>query len=162
MKQISLKKYIDPLNADNSGIRTDWRSKWVLFSCFKNARTHEEVRADRKRFMWSLKYVRVSGFPCINNPFSIWWLSPWYITSTQTGWLPEKWKGKSLSCIRLFVTPWTTSTVHGILLAKILQWVAFPLSRVSSQPKDWTQVSRITGRFFTTWATRETQEYWSG
>ena len=34
-------------------------------------------------------------------------------------------------------------TVHGILQARILEWVAFPFSRVSSQPRDWTQVSCI-------------------
>ena len=45
--------------------------------------------------------------------------------------------------------------VHGILQARILEWVAFPFSRVSSQPKDQTQVSHIAGRFFTSWATRE-------
>ena len=38
---------------------------------------------------------------------------------------------------------------HGILQARILQWVAFPFSRGSSQPKDRTQVSCIAGRFFT-------------
>ena len=46
--------------------------------------------------------------------------------------------------------------VHGILQARILEWVAFPFSRGSSQPRDWTQVSHIAGGFFTTWATRET------
>ena len=46
-------------------------------------------------------------------------------------------------------------TVHGILQARILEWVAFPFSRRSSQPRDQTQVSRIAGRFFTRWATRE-------
>ena len=46
-------------------------------------------------------------------------------------------------------------TVHGILQARILEWVAFPFSRASSQPRDWTQVSCIAGRFFTSWATRE-------
>ena len=40
-------------------------------------------------------------------------------------------------------------TVHGILQARILEWVAFPFSRGSSQPKDQTQVSHISGRFFT-------------
>ena len=39
--------------------------------------------------------------------------------------------------------------VHGILQARILEWVAFPFSRGSSQPRDQTQVSRITGGFFT-------------
>ena len=39
--------------------------------------------------------------------------------------------------------------VHGILQARILEWVAIPFSRGSSQPRDRTQVSRIAGRFFT-------------
>ena len=54
------------------------------------------------------------------------------------------------------------SSVHGILQARILQWVAVPSSRGSSQPRDQTQVSRITGGFFTIWDTREAQEDWSG
>ena len=39
-------------------------------------------------------------------------------------------------------------TVHGILQARILEWVAFPFSKASSQPRDQTQVSRIVGGFF--------------
>ena len=46
-------------------------------------------------------------------------------------------------------------TVHGILQARILEWVAFPFSSGSSQPRDRTQVSHIAGRFFTSWAIRE-------
>ena len=46
----------------------------------------------------------------------------------------------------------TDYTVHGILQARILEWVAFPFSRGSSQPRDWTQVSCIAGGFFTNWA----------
>ena len=46
--------------------------------------------------------------------------------------------------------------VHGILQASILEWVAFPFSKGSSQPRDPTQVSCIAGGFFTNWATRET------
>ena len=53
-------------------------------------------------------------------------------------------------------------STHGILQTRILEWVAFPFSRGSSQLRDQTQVSRITGRFFISWATREAQEYWSG
>ena len=53
-------------------------------------------------------------------------------------------------------------TVPGILQAKILEWVAFPCSRGSSQPRDQAQVSHIADGFFTSWATREAQEYWSG
>ena len=42
--------------------------------------------------------------------------------------------------------------VREILQARILEWVAFPFSRGSSQPRDRTQVFRIAGRFFTSWA----------
>ena len=46
---------------------------------------------------------------------------------------------------------------HGlyILQARILEWVAFPFSRGSSQPRDRTQISCIAVWFFTSWATRE-------
>ena len=49
----------------------------------------------------------------------------------------------------------------GILQARILEWVALPSSRGSSQPRDWTQAFCIAGIFFTIRATREAQEYWS-
>ena len=47
------------------------------------------------------------------------------------------------------------SSVHGILQARILEWVAISFSRGSSWPWDRTQVSCIAGEFFTVWATRE-------
>ena len=53
-------------------------------------------------------------------------------------------------------------TILGILQARILEWVTFPFSRGSSQPRDWTQVSCMVGGFLTSWATREVQEYWVG
>ena len=40
-------------------------------------------------------------------------------------------------------------TVHGMPQARILEWLAFPFSRESSQPRDQTQVSHIEGGFFT-------------
>ena len=46
------------------------------------------------------------------------------------------------------------SSVHGILQARILEWVAISSSRGSSWPRDWTWVSQTAGRFFTLWATR--------
>ena len=42
-----------------------------------------------------------------------------------------------------------SSSVHGILQARIMEWVAFPFSRGSSQPSDRSQVSCIAGGFFT-------------
>ena len=55
--------------------------------------------------------------------------------------------------------PWTVAHQPplsvGILQTRILEWVAMPSSRGSSQPRGGTQVSHIAGRFFTIWATRE-------
>ena len=47
------------------------------------------------------------------------------------------------------------SSVHGILQARILEWVAISFFRGSFQPRDRTQVSCIAGGLFTNWATRE-------
>ena len=52
-------------------------------------------------------------------------------------------------------------TVREILQPRILEWVTFRFSRESSQPRDQAQVSHIAGGLFTSWATREAQEYWS-
>ena len=71
----------------------------------------------------------------------------------------EKQKWKSLS--RVLCDP-IDYTARGILQTRILEWVAFPFSRGSFQPRDPTQASHIAGGFFTSWATREAQEYWSG
>ena len=48
------------------------------------------------------------------------------------------------------------SSAHGILQARLLEWVAISFSRGSSWPRNWIQVSR--GRRFNLWATREAQE----
>ena len=53
------------------------------------------------------------------------------------------------------------SSTHGILQARILEWVAISFFRESSRSRDQTQVSRIADRFFTVWATREALNKWS-
>ena len=52
------------------------------------------------------------------------------------------------------------ATVHGILQARILEWVAFPFSKGSSQPRDQTQASRIAGRLFTSWICLQFRKHW--
>ena len=52
-------------------------------------------------------------------------------------------------------------TAHGILQARILEWVAFPFSRGSSWPRNWTRVSCITGGFFTNWTIREAPDIYT-
>ena len=77
------------------------------------------------------------------------------------GKVKKKWKVKvAQSCPTLWDP--IDYRVHGILQARILEWIAVPFSRGSFQCKDRTQVSHIAGGFFTSWATREAQEYWSG
>ena len=49
------------------------------------------------------------------------------------------------------------SFLHGILQARILEWVPISFSRGSSRTRDWTRVSGIAGRHFNLWATREAQ-----
>ena len=88
-----------------------------------------------------------------------------HLNHPQTSPLSGQWKNclpwnwwKLLSHIQLFATPWAVappdSSVHGILQARILEWVAFPFSRESSRLRDWTQVTCVACRFFTIWATR--------
>ena len=68
------------------------------------------------------------------------------------------------SHFQLIATPWMTAhqapLSMGILQARILERVAMPTSRESSQLRDWTQVSHIAGRFFTIWVTREARPPW--
>ena len=59
------------------------------------------------------------------------------------------------SCPTLWPQGLPGSSLHGILQERILEWVAIPFSRGSSQLRDQTSVSHIAGRFFTTWATKE-------
>ena len=73
----------------------------------------------------------------------------------------DEWMIVAQSCLTLCDSMWgynyTTvgSSVHGILQARALEWVAISFSRESSQPRDWTRVSSIAGTLFTIWSTRE-------
>ena len=68
------------------------------------------------------------------------------------------WSGVAQSCLTL-CNPMDCSllgsSVHGVFQARVLEWIAIPFSRGSSQPRNRTQVSPIAGRRFTVWATRE-------
>ena len=96
------------------------------------------------------------------KPASTDWLSSFSITfvskeltKRQTQHLPDftlKWS-ESCSVFAIFCNP-MNYRIHGILQARILEWIVVPFSRGSSQPRDQTQVSHIAGRFFTSWATR--------
>ena len=70
----------------------------------------------------------------------------------------QAWKGEgevSQSCLTL-CDPMDCSlpgfSIHGILQARILEWVTISFSRGSSQPRNWTRIYRIGGRCFNLWA----------
>ena len=69
------------------------------------------------------------------------------------------WTCYSLSHVQLFADSidcsLPDSSVHGILQTIIMEWIAIPFSRGSSQPRDWIWVSCIAGRLFTIWAIRD-------
>ena len=71
--------------------------------------------------------------------------------------LESPWNCYLLSCVQLFVTPWTVTHPAPLSIGFPRQeyWVAISFSRGSSQPRDQTQVSWITGKFFIIWATRD-------
>ena len=74
--------------------------------------------------------------PTLWNPIDY---SPWNYLDQNTG----------VGCLCL---------LQGIF-PRILEWIAIPFSRGYSQPRDWNQVSCITGGFFTFWVTREAPNY---
>ena len=89
----------------------------------------------------------------------------WHIKALHSHNLFPRYKVRN-ACkkVKLKVAQWCLTlcdpmdyTVHGILQARILEWVAFPFSRRSSQPWDRRQVSLIAGGFFTSWVTGEAQ-----
>ena len=65
------------------------------------------------------------------------------------------------SSVQLFATPWTVACQASLSMEFPRQdWVAISFSRVSSWPRNRTQVSCTGGRVFTNWATREVPESW--
>ena len=103
-------------------------------------------------YMWA-GYGRLSVYPCKCFLLSHHWcnkrcavLSHWIVSDFATPWLVAHQAPLSM----------------GSLQARILEWVAMPRSRRSSQPRNQTQFSHIVGELFTVWASREAQEYWSG
>ena len=71
-----------------------------------------------------------------------------------SGWIEWKWKMRVTQSCLILCNP-MDYTIHGILQTGILEWVAFPIFRRSSKPRDRTQVCCIAGGFFNSWAARE-------
>ena len=110
--------------------------------------THTHIHSTRP--IKPFKYVKRQ------NIRRFWWIWSPVTSSNSVEWSESESQSCPTLCDPLYYT------VHGILQAKILEWVAVPFSRGSSQLRDRTQVSHIAGQFFTNWATREAREHWCG
>ena len=115
-------------------------------------------------------------FPClelVKNRTTCLWVHMLFLSLVFTAVLHKtEWGYHHLCCVVLkhsvisaSATPWAIARQAPlsmrILQARILEWVSMLSSRESSQPRNWTQASSIEGGFFTIWATKEAQEYWS-
>ena len=89
------------------------------------------------------------------------WLQPWHmnIIASPNVWVLKKCHVLVTQLCLTLCNPMDCSppgsSVHGILQARILEWVAIRFFRGSSWPRDRTQVSHIAGRYFIIWATWE-------
>ena len=122
----------------------DWLDLLAVQQTFKSLLQH---RSSKAAILWHSAFFTVQ-------------LSHTYMTTGKTIAL-TKWNfvGKVMSLLfnmlfRLVIT-FLPRSKH-----LFISW-AVPFSSGSSQPRDQTQISHIAGRFFTSWATREDQEYWS-
>ena len=118
---------------------------WLWFHVFRGQKTRNSIRVSKERGSFN---------GCCFCCHQVSLMVPGASVALPDWW--EAWTEKSLSrvllCASMDCSPW-------ILQARTLEWVAFPFSRGSSQARDWTQVSRIAGGFFTSWTTREAREY---
>ena len=96
-----------------------------------------------------LEKVDYHNFAQIQPLIPLWgvFLSKWKVLVSQ--FCPTLWDPMDGSAPGLG----SGSSFHGVLQARILEWVAIPFSRGSSRPRDRTWVLCTAGRFFNSWAT---------
>ena len=135
--------------------------EWVAIS-FSSDRVHQRLkncRPDLRKFYIQKGSMVSTCLTCISSNYSAYEdikniISSFFFPLNK---MSVSFSTKeSESCSVVSDSLWPHGLVHRILQARILEWVAFPFSRESSQPRDRTQVSHIACKFFTSWATRET------
>ena len=134
IKKIAIQSYLYMLVSLTSMLSCSERTKvnkriWQILQLVRQfSKSSNSILSTVLKCIWSLS-VRSRYHSCLFSRFRI-----KAVTKTKMIWVELE---------------------PGILQARILQWVAIPLSRVSSQPRDQTWVSHIAGGFFTVWATRK-------
>ena len=137
-----------------------WNSSLIRIEMLKFQRLFQHVD-------WFV-HILVFRVHCMLS-FAVWVLKKSRLCSAVTGnhtlrvtlycnslvWVSEVAQSCPTLCDSVDCSP-PGSSVHGILQARVQEWVAIPFSR-GSWPRDQPAVSRIAGRLFTSWATREAQ-----
>ena len=122
-------------------------------------RVVQAIRVKNFLSMWTLHPFDSIWVLCLKWLFGFWssvpkplscGVSAGFLTNLKLCWF---WSDILIKCFLSVI-----SLSMGILQARILEWVAIPFSRGSSQPRDRTQVSHAASGFFTSWATREAQK----
>ena len=120
--------------------KISWRRKWILTSVFLPGEPHGQ-RSPVGYSPWGCKKLEQTCPPTLPIPNPTGLQTVLYFISCSVAQL-------SLTlCDSMDHSP-PGSSVHGVLQARILEWVAYPFSRGSSQPRDQTWVSRIAGGCF--------------
>ena len=115
------------------------RRNSLLFNCSLFHETNQVHPSLKSTLCWSFLALYTTALTLHMLLWMIWLKATW------------GWKWKLLSHVRLFATLWTLQSME-------FSRPAFPFPRGSYQPRDQTQVSRIAGGFFTSWASREAQD----
>ena len=103
--------------------------------------------------MW-INAIFIEYKACLSVPLAI-YLTPTQLYAAEILLSKKKVKKACPILCNLIDCSLPGSTVHGIFQTRILERIAISFSRKSSWPRDWSRVSRIIGRQFTIWATRE-------
>ena len=145
--------HCDPMNCSLPGfsvhrIFQTWILEWVAISYSRGSCQHR----DRTKILWHFLHWQVDSLLLYQLGSLSMTCQPLVMPQT-TVWLYSE--VKSLSSVWLCY-PMNCSlpgfSVHRILQARVLEWIAIPFSRGSSRPRDWTLVSSISGRFYAIWA----------
>ena len=135
---------------------------WVTTNCRKSLKKWEyqttwpaswEICMQVKKQQPELNIQQQTGFKLGKEYIKAVYCHPAYLTYMQSAVCLVT-PSRPTLCDPVDCSP-PGSSVHGILQARILEWVVISFSSGSSQPRDRTWVSRISGGFFTVWATRD-------
>ena len=126
------------------------QKKRGTFLCWSHGQPQNSVEQIGVPWGWKITWgTLMNSLGCPSAP----WHTAWqlHIPNSISSWFLLGMKVRVTQSCPTLCDPMDYA-IHGILQARILEWVAFPVSSRSSQPSNRAQVSRTGGRFFTSWS----------